>query len=368
MSTKKKSSRRRRQSFRFPYFYLFYFLLVAFVILFTGRATDYLHDYLQDYEDAQPEYAAEEAAKIFTERRFDELFQYEDQSVLGAESRDQYVSYMNELTAGKEISWREVRSSDPDVKRYVVSLGDAKMGEFTLGKTGQTNAHGFGLWGLQSVSTDVLASTSYQITAPSTSRVYVDGVQLTADQITDAGTPILDVADNLPEGLTAPTLCTYQFSRYFGVKEVRVFDPRNRDNAVTQLSPTQWTAEFNYDDALFGEDVTARVIDVTKRLSECLSVKKYDRKKLLEVLVKDSKAYRYVKAFDTDWFRDHKSHEFLDMQLSHFVSYSEDVFSVETHYDYKITYSGGTETYPTAYRLFFQNVKGTWYMFDFELI
>ena len=371
--TKKKkasghSSHKRRKKSHFSFFYLVYVLIIIAVVIATFHIKDALYSYLKDYEDAQPKYVAERAAEIFTSRDFNRIYEYEDPTLFGDEGREQYVDYMMALTEGKTITYREAASTDESVKRYSVRMDGEKLGEFSLRKTGEVNAHGFGLWGLDDMSTSVLMGQTYRVTAPTLSKVYVDGLQLDEDKIIERDIPILDVADNLPEGVSGPTQCTYEFVRFFGVKDVAVTDQYGVANPLTKDSEYSWSAAFNYDDDRFDQETEDRVIQVVRRLS-CFMSDDYRRSSMYQDLIEGSNAYKYVKAFDNDWIASHKGYDFLNMEISNYVRYSEDVFSVEARYDYKIIYKRADPgIYPTAYRLFFTNVKGTWKLFDFELL
>jgi len=95
----------------------------------------------------------------------------------------------------------------------------------------------------------------------------------------------------------------------------------------------------------------------------------YPRKSLYEDLVKNSRAYDYVRGYDTDWIAKHRGYEFHNMQVCNYVSYSDTCFSAEATFDYHVTYyNSDPEIYPTSYRLFFQQVGKKWYLYDFTLI
>ena len=244
---------------------------------------------------------------------------------------------------------------------------DVPLGEFTLMKNGQVDEYGFEGWTLDTMkTTGVLRSETYRVTAPTKSTVYVDGQALTDDKIIERDIPIFTVED-LPDGAHVPTDCVYEFTRYFGVDQVRVVDQYGEENALTEQGNT-YTAAFNYDDSRLAPELEERVIQVVRRLS-CFMTDDYSRSRLYKDLIEDSKAYSYVKRFDLNWIAKHKSYEFSNMQVNNYVSYSDDCFSAEARYDYTIIYrKADPETYPTAYRLFFKKVKDEWYLYDFTLI
>lgn len=351
----------------FPVFFTIYFTLIALAVFAVAFGMKYLRGYLAAYENSQPKYEAEKVAQTFLNRDFETLYEYEDQSLFEGETEQQYVDYMNELTSGMDITYKSVVSGSEDEMRYLVKADDVPLGEFTLKKNGQVDEYGFEGWTLDTMkTTGVLRSETYRVTAPTKSTVYVDGQALTDAEIIERDIPIFTVED-LPDGAHVPTDCVYEFTRYFGVDQVRVVDQYGEENALTEQGNT-YTAAFNYDDSRLAPELEERVIQVVRRLS-CFMTDDYSRSRLYKDLIEDSKAYSYVKRFDLNWIAKHKSYEFSNMQVNNYVSYSDDCFSAEVRYDYTIIYrKADPETYPTAYRLFFKKVKDEWYLYDFTLI
>ncbi len=359
--------KKKKKKKGFPVFYTIYFTLIVLAVFAVAFGMRYLRGYLAAYENSQPKYEAEKVAQTFLSRDFDTLFNYEDQSLFTDETKQQYVDYMNELTSGMNITYKKTVSGIEGVERYLVKADDVPLGEFTLKKDGQLDEYGFEGWTLDTMkTTGVLRGETYRVTAPTKSTVYVDGQALSDDKIVERDIPIFTV-EELPEGAHVPTDCVYEFTRYFGVKEVRVIDQYGEENALTKEG-SSYTAAFNYDDERMAGELEERIVEVVRRLS-CFMTDDYSRTKLYQDLVEGSKAYSYVRRFDTNWIMKHKGYEFSNMQVSNYVSYADDFFSVETRYDYTIIYrKADPETYPTAYRLFFKKVKDKWYLYDLTLI
>ena len=359
--------KKKKKKKGFPVFYTIYFTLIVLAVFAVAFGMRYLRGYLAAYENSQPKYEAEMVAQTFLSRDFDTLFNYEDQSLFTDETKQQYVDYMNELTSGMNITYKKTVSGIEGVERYLVKADDVPLGEFTLKKDGQLDEYGFEGWTLDTMkTTGVLRGETYRVTAPTKSTVYVDGQALSDDKIVERDIPIFTV-EELPEGAHVPTDCVYEFTRYFGVKEVRVIDQYGEENALTKEG-SSYTAAFNYDDERMAGELEERIVEVVRRLS-CFMTDDYSRTKLYQDLVEGSKAYSYVRRFDTNWIMKHKGYEFSNMQVSNYVSYADDFFSGETRYDYTIIYrKADPETYPTAYRLFFKKVKDKWYLYDLTLI
>lgn len=369
--SKAKARRIKRRKIHSAIFYSIYGVVIAAALIATAIVMRDLRDYATAYEAAfeaaKPQYAVEKASKVFADLDYAAMYAYEDTAVYenNGETMEQYIGAMERFVNGREITWTERRSGEEGRKTYIVKAGDEQMGEFSIKQTGEEDEFGNKLWDFDTLSTCVIEPETYTVTAPSKSTVYVDGQALTSDEIIESGIALFDTVE-LPEDTVVPTACTYQFSRYFGVNNVRVVDAYGIENEVTQ-DGNAYTAAFNYDDSRLDE-TEEWVIKVVRRLS-CFMTGDYSSSSLRhDCVIEKSPAEVYIKAFDDAWIASHKGYDFLNMDVSNYVSYSGDCFSVETRYDYKIIYRKTEEIYPTAYRLYFKKSGDTWKLFDFTLI
>lgn len=364
-----KARRRRRRKICSAIFYSLYALVIVAVLVAVHVGKGKLNDYMAGYEASQPKYAAQAAAQTFMSRDYAALYAWEDQQILAAqhETQEQYVQYMHELLDARELAWTEGYSGEADTKLYNVKANGEKIGDFTLRQSAQADESGFKQWVLEDVKLYVLQAAEYTVTVPARSLVSVDGVTLDDSYVTQEDVPLFETSLSLPENARIPTAKVYTFERYFGVGEVCVTDWRGNENAVTQQG-NAYTAAFNYDD----EDLSVyeeRVIEVVRKLS-CFMTDDYKAYRLKrDCLIEDSPADDYVDAYDNEWVVSHKGYDFLNMRIDNYISYSDDCFSVEAHYDYQIQYrKADPEIYPTAYNLLFVREGDTWKLYDFTLI
>ncbi len=363
---KRRIQEKKRSRLYTKIFYSFYALTVVALFVAMFMASRYVNEYVRSYEAAQPKYVASAAAQPFYEHDYDTLAQYVNQDIFRVESREDYAAYMDRQLEGRFISYSEVFSGDENLKQYTVRADDMKIGEFTL-KHSSEDKFGFWRWSLDSVRVESPQSQTYTVNVPAGSAVYVNGKALTEEDMTRSGIPEFDFTVALPEGAAMPTRCEYQFERYFGVDSLRVVNVRGED-CEPDVAGRTYTVPFVYDDADMAAELDERVIKVVRRLS-CYMTNDYSLYNLDKDMVKDSQASKYIRAFDNQWIATHRGYDFLNMDVRNYVRYSDDCFSVETRYDFKIIYySVDPEIYPTAYRLYFQKEGDTWKLFDFTLI
>lgn len=358
-----KRKRRRKPSGRI--FYPVYWSLVVLGIAAIALLMRVLWDNMADYESSMPKYVAREVEKIFTERNFAAMYDHDDTSIFAAEGRDAYVEYMQRLTDGQEIVCREAFSANPDEKAYKITAGGKKIGTYTLRKSGEKTEHGNDLWELKEIRNTVISPTSYLITVPEDASVYADGELLTPDRIIEGGLNL--TKDYLPETLEVPKWCTYSVSRCFKVPAYQVLDSKGREMKLMPNQEGRLTAQVNYDDELMKPQAEERVVKIARAFSQFTS-DDLSVNTMLEYIQEDTKAERYIRAFDGGWFYPHKSVEYENMRTERYVSYDENTFSCDVYFDYIINYKKTTEVYPTGYTLFLKKQGEKWLLFDFNTI
>lgn len=364
-AAKKSAPPARKRKRRKPIFWPVYLTLLVAVIAVVAFGLTYVWNWLADYEAALPVYVAEDAEKIFTERDFAAVYEWEDKTLIGNEGQDAYVRYMQELTESKTIACSEVRSGSADVKRYIVKADEEKIAEFTLGKTGVKTEYGNDLWALNAVTTFVIQPTTYTVTAQNTSHVIVDGAELDASYAITTGESI-DWTQFLPEDIEKPTLTTYQFTRCFTQPLVEVKDASGQVQNCLRPDDTTWVAQLNYGDNLLRAELEERVFEIAKALSEFTSEDR-SQDSILRYACEDSPAYEYLDNFDNNWFGKHDGYEFANMTSCDYLMLSDDCFVCTVSYDYIVDFRDkGTVTYPTKFFFCFQLEDDRWRLYNFS--
>lgn len=360
-NTSKKHNRKKARSYIFYPIYWCMVLLCLGAIVLMMRV---LWDNMADYEASMPKYAAQDVEKIFTERDFETMYEYDTEAFLvGREGKQAYVEYMNRLTAGYEITSKERFSVNPDEKVYQVKFGANKLAIYTLKKSGEKTKFGNELWTLGEIKTSVINAQEYRITAPETSSVYADGQLLDDSYVVERGMALTE--GYLPAGYEHDKWQTYAVKRCFGVPRFEVKDDKGRKQAFMPDAKGRLIAEVNYDDEILRSEVEEAVVKMAKAFAMFTS-DDYHTENLLRLVVPESKAAQYIMGFDGDWFTIHRDVHFLNMRTEKYVQYSETVFSCEVYFDYKIDYSRDrSETYPTGYMFFFEKQGDAWLLFDF---
>lgn len=358
-----KRKKRRKPSGRI--FYPVYWSLVVIGIALIGLMMRMLWDSMADYEASMPKYVAREAEKIFAERDFSTMYDYDDTTLFASEGREAYIEYMDRLTQGQEIVSREAFSANPDEKVYKLTVGGKKLGTYTLSKSGEKSGHGNDLWMLKEIRTSVIQPTDYLITVPESALAYADGQLLDSASAVESGLELTE--GYLPEGLEEGKWCTYSVTRCFSVPKFSVQDRQGRDMKLAPNQEGRLTAQVNYDDEQMKPIAEERVIKIARAFSQFTS-DDLSVNTMMDYIMDDTKAEQYIKSFDGGWFYQHRSVEYENMRTEKYVSYDENTFSCNVYFDYIINYKKTTEVYPTGYTLFLKKQGEQWLLFDFTTI
>ncbi len=355
--------RRKRIKIFYPIYFILLIAAVAAVFVICGN----ISESLAAYEASLPKYVAEDVAQMFLDRDFARVYAYQDPAEFAGEDAATYAAYMEKFTEGNELTWGESYSSSEDEMVYAVRMNGKRLFEFTLSKSGMPDAQGNDQWQLTDVKTMGVTTATHTVTAPAASTVYVGGNALGASHIIEEGIALESEDYLLNEDAKSPTMTVYQYETCFGQPEVRVIDEQGRENPVTVDEAGNATAEINSNDALKAE-AEERVIEIVEAFAKFTS-EDLSQRNMLKLVRKGTSAYEKLEDFDNNWFGKHTGVDFENMVTENYMSFSEDTFACDIHFDYIVHYSNADDVrYATNYRCYFVERDDVWYLYDFKMV
>lgn len=358
----------------FPVFYTIYWTLVIAALAGISYGCWYLWNFCEVYESVQPKYVAEPYQAIYTEGRVEEMI-----SLCGGgielceyETNEDYVEYVRSLLADKQITCTSAYSSDDSVKLYVAKADGAKFSSFTLVKSAEkTERFEQEQWEFGGMTMDIPApETTYTVKALSNYDVYVNGTQLSDSYITQANIDTF-AAGKLPSNVYTPTYNVYTFSSHFGVPQISVRTESGEEDVLVQDEDSEsgWHMELQYSD-----NAKAKMEDYVLKAAKsyCTFISEdTTRAGILQYVLSDSNAAKYINAYDNDWFTPHSRYYFSHEVTYNYYVFAENCFSCDVQMAFHMSASNGKETaYPVAYRFYwgYSTAKEKWLIFDYELI
>ena len=348
-------------------FYRAYFIAVALALVAIAVGMLWLNGVVRGYETAQPVHAAEVVAALFENADYDSLYAFDTSAADFADGdRAFYVDSLSALTQGKAVAWREAFSSNPDEKRYTVTLDGDKFASFTLVPSGETTRHGNRLWRLGSVTTNVAlqgteeagdpTAAPYRVTVPAGYAVAVNGEALTDEDIVVPATSIYPEGF-LPKGVKGPELVTYGFFCEEGEPQIAVTDAAGEAQTVTADGEDgmSFSCPLKED-----EDVKALYSDAVLKLGERIAKYTVDDLSRDRIgVAPDSPAETILKKFSNSWAPSHKSTSVLNPTVTEFHVLSDDCFTCHVSFDFVLTSRRQNDyTYPTSYTMCIVKRKG----------
>lgn len=369
----KKRYTERNLRFRNLRFRIFYVLLLGAIAFGMYTLYVYVDDFLVEYEKAQSRHVIEDMASMFVEKRFDEVYQYEDRSLLGSESREDYVAYLNELTEGAHIDYREIPGKNPDERIFRVTSNGKSFATFTIRKSGEvSDCSLFGLikdvelYEPGTVSTDVVQPISYQVRIPSTASLLVNGEPAPEEYIYIASEATF-ATGHLPEGYPEYNLTTYRFTLALGVPEIKAIDASGAELPLTEASQDVWEYTFDYRDDILRPVHEKNAVEAAKAICKYMSKNTYQND-VVQYMLDGSPAEKSIREADVYWVTKASDYSFDNIQTKNYVFFSDTVFSCEVYMDYTTVTKGKDNTYNAARRFYFTLSDDEWLIYDFENI
>ena len=360
-------------------FWLFWCVLIVLIVLGMIEIHKYFDEKLAQYEAAQYKYVAEETAKIFTEKRFNELYEYEahkDEEYI--ETREDYDNYIRELAGNAEIEYTRISSESSHEIRYIVTADGKKFGEFTLEKTGETYTfevipligYSFGcdIYKPGQIYIDTLRPVTYDYIIPSNASIYVNGNKVGDEYI--VGTPQkMFFEGHLPSGQEAYKLVSYRFNCALGTPEISVIGADGRTVALNEIGQDTYAYQFSYSDELLKPQYETGVRNFFETYCKFTS-QSTTKAKLTDLILKGSRALDYINNYEKKWITKPSSTEFDNYYTKNYAILPGNALTVEVYGDYICHYNNTKKvnTYSNAMRLYFVKSGNKYVVYDFEML
>ena len=369
--TRYTASKLRRRNIRF---WLCYLVLLVLIVLAFRSVHRYFDASLSEYEAAQSDDVIEQTAQLFIDRRFDVLYEYEDQSIDYIESREEYIDYLNALTENATIEYKEAASLDTNKRKFVVTADGKSFASFTIRKSGEAAEFelipllGYKLkaekYEFDSISSSVLRPASYEVTLRDTDTLYVNGNVLPEKYIVKADVPLF-YEGHLPETMVSPKLRTYRFTCALDEPEIRAVDADGSEYALETEDGYVLTYVFTYQNDELKPRFEEQALTCVKNIA-LYTTKNISREKVLQQMVKESKAADFILNIDGMWLTKADKYTFDNAKVENFAMFSDSVFCCDVSFEYNTVSKGKANSYPVSYRLYYIKSGNDWLVYDLE--
>ena len=363
----------------FPFFWLFYLLFVAVMVGFWFYAVSYVKKCLVTYEESQPGVTMDAILAEFREKGLDDYMRIEGE-VSRFETQEVYASEFQSRVKGKILFADPSRGvQNPASPRYDLFANGEKVGIVTLK---ETSSEPFFLhlltisqWVLDKVEMEsIKAENAVEVTIPEHYVVKVNGIAMDERELTqdaEVSSEFTYAADYVE----VPSFVTYRTEGLLEVPVVEIFDPNgNPVNVEVKTNGTLTSASLKeFGESEMPADLEAMVLEQTERYTNFFSVDlpgcRNSVSPIKDMFPADS---YYLSLADTYrredmWmYSSHDAPKFKNEKVSHYVRYTEDLFSCEVYFDKEMLLhkTGKVKVDTTNFKLYYGNLDGEWKILD----
>lgn len=364
---KKKSKKKKGNRTITLIFYTLYFLMI--IGFFGGMyyVTQWLTGWLTDYEASQPTTRSQEV--------FEEYFADPDWALIydlagiesGAfEDRDDFVTYMENRFAGVQLTYMETSAGLSGDHKYTLKNGEETIGYFTLTDKNSSASEEILTtelpdWQLDQVSVGFTRSESVTIQKLDGHTAYVNGIPVSDDYTTQMTYTLAE--SYLPQGTTGFRQIRQQVAGLLIAPEVTIMDENGNLCPVVYDEETGMYAEQTEETSISKEEKEA-VISAAQTYGLYM-IEKTSSTNLSKYWKSSTDIYKTILRMEM-WMQDSSGHEFVDVEVSDYVRYNDELFSARISYKLNVTRKNSTvKEYPLDTTLFFEKQKsGKWMAID----
>lgn len=333
-------------------------VLTALLIWFYG----FLKNYQKVFEETRPVLYQNEVMQLFAAGNAEQILDQAKPVELGPfEGKNDLVFFLDSYLAGKKIDFGTKAGEHIEERPvYVVTADEVPFAVVRLKKKAETAAYGLPLWETDSIELLPMATREYELLAPSTVAVTVNGIPVTEDAMVESG--IRGTAEEYVEAYTQiPSFNRYDLGKFYGEPELYGV---NESGEFVEISYDEGARCYRAD---FGEDKDLRaevedyviqvVTDYAMYVSNDAAYNSLDK-----YFPKKSPLLAGIKKNQREWFDYHLKPEVKNQEMTEFIAYSQDAFSAQVYleqYMY-VPYSKKTEMLVTDLHIYFVRIDGAW--------
>ena len=353
-------------------FYTLYFLFIFVFFVGVYGVLSWMTDWLVNFEGAQPTYKRDELfAQYFADPDWGELYdlaQIEDSEY---EGKDAFVAYMEERIGDQELTWMETSAGLSGGKKYIVKLGEERIGYFTMtgeeasiadiGKSIADGTSALPTWDLGEIELYYTRDKSFRIEKMDGHTAYVNGVALSDDFTIQTASTIAE--EYLPMGVKGIRTCVQEVGGLMCVPTVTITDEAGNAMEVTYDETTGTFTERTEANTIGSEEETV-ALEATKTYA-LFMVEKATAAQVGKYFDKNSDIYNTIVKSEIWWTQRNNGAAFADESVTDYCRYSEDLFSVRVSMNLNITRTDGTlKQFPVDTTLFFRWTGSKWLCFE----
>ncbi len=364
----KNSKKNTKGKINFFLVFLICWLIVVtgFIAWFLLRFNDFAADYEAQYQASLPYHMADDITARFNEHDVDYIWSnmsskpsvtvYEDESVV--------KEYVASLLEGKSFIYSETENSREDAPEYYIKTDEGLVvARVTLTEDKSQNLpFGFKAWMGKTFEFYTAASFHVNVTAPETYKVFVNGIELNASNLTGEIEPS-ELDQYVDPYATIPGTANYQVKGLYKKAKVTAMDYLGNEcdcvyDEKTDSYKVGFIKDFEEEEAL-SEFAISFASDFANYISQDAGAYALDK-----YFPSGSKALSYIKRNSSrDLYTKHGSVSIHNEEIKDCIVFSDDVVYMEVYVEQWMQMYWGSsepEIIPTDAHVYFVKIDGKW--------
>ncbi len=352
---------------------LFLVFLIAWLVIVTGliawfllRFNDFAGKYEEQYQASLPYHTAEQVTQHFNDGDVDYILSNMTEKPVFTCFEDETVvrKYVTELISGKNFIYSETENYREDAPEYYVKTADGLIvAKFNLAEDKTADLpYGFKAWQENTLEFYTAAAYSFDVSAPETYKVYVNGIELSEANSTCALTES-ELNQYVDPYASIPGTVRYTCEGLYVKPVVTAVDFRGNACECTYDENTDtyqvgFIKEFDEYDEL-----SELAISFASTFANYISQDAGDYA-LDKYFPKGSQSLSYIKRNSArQYFTSHGSVSIHNEEVRDCIVFSDNVVYMEAYVEqYMQMYWGSDEpeVLPTDVHLYFVKIDGKW--------
>ena len=339
-------------------FYTFYFMFILLFFVAVHFGLNWLNGWLVDYEAAQPTTKSQEVfEQLFADPDWSNLYDMAGIQDTEYEGKEEFVAYMENKVADKELTFQET-SAGLSGKKYVVLMEGEKIATFMLeGESASLTA--IPDWNLGAVELFYERTESFLIQLAGDHTASVNGVALDESFTIQKATTKAESSGLLPIGTSGAKVHTQKIEGLMAIPTVTVTDKSGKEIPVSYDEENKIFIAESVGSVISEEEKTV-ALDAIKAYAE-YQIKEATRQKVGQYFDSKGEAYKSIMETVLTWTKGNNGYSFANDSVTGYAKYSDTLFSVyaTTELTIKLT-DGGTQVKPINNTLLFELQNGKW--------
>jgi len=349
-------------------FWKIYGVLVVLGIVLSVTLFVVFWNFLTAYEKSQPKHEMENVINLFEAGDSAQIVKYMTYNLTTFENDDTIIKYLDSLLMDGQWTFEQKTGAySKNTPVYKVKKDGVAVATVTLLKSSDKAEFKMDKWELQSIGDILSTPDDYVITAPTGSAIYVNGIALPNQYITEKNIAIPDLAPT-SKYTSVPTMVRYRVAGLYQKPQILAVGVVLNTELVATYE-NEHTLRFAFEsNQEFNASQENRIIEITQIYGRYV-INDAKFASLSPYIVANSDSYKFLNTISSIniWYGNHSLPEFVNLIVNNYQIYTTNCYSCDISFTLTFILANKTFQYPTNLRYYFVKSGDVWRIADFVI-